>query len=101
VLVVGTGEFVYLPFRLAEQLEHQGADVFCQATTRSPIRIGAAIRWALTFPDHCEDGIPNFLYNAGRDQYDRIFVVYETPPRTAVAELLEPLGAEPVFLGPE
>ncbi|RYY09966.1 MAG: hypothetical protein EON55_17280, partial [Alphaproteobacteria bacterium] len=34
--IVGTGEFTYLPFRLAEALELKGHDVVVQATSRSP-----------------------------------------------------------------
>ncbi|MDO6805934.1 TRSP domain-containing protein, partial [Wenyingzhuangia sp. 1_MG-2023] len=63
VLVVGTGEFVWKPFLLAERLEQAGADVHFGSTTRSPIAIGHAIEHALSFPDNYGLGIPNFIYN--------------------------------------
>ena len=42
VTVVGTGEFAYQPFLLAEQLELRGFDVVYQSSTRSPILLGGA-----------------------------------------------------------
>jgi hypothetical protein len=43
ILVVGVGEFLYLPLTFAEALENKGAEVWVQATTRSPIQEGGAI----------------------------------------------------------
>lgn len=63
--IVGTGEFTYLPFRLAETLAAAGHDVVVQATSRSPARIGAAMRTKLTFHDNYGTHVPNYLYNAG------------------------------------
>lgn len=63
--IVGTGEFTYLPFRLAETLAAQGLDIVVQATSRSPARIGAAMRTKLTFHDNYGTHVPNYLYNAG------------------------------------
>ncbi len=37
ILVLGTGEFVWEPFLLAERLEAAGAQVVFSSTTRSPI----------------------------------------------------------------
>lgn len=79
VLVLGSGEFVHLPFLLAERLESAGADVWVQATTRSPALIGGAIRSCLSFTDNYDDGIPNFLYNVAPGQYDRVLLCHETP----------------------
>ncbi len=91
VLVLGTGEFVFPPYRLAEALEARGAEAWCQATTRSPILPGGAIGPGTTFPDNYGDGIPNFLYDPRPKDYDRVVVCHETP---AVApELLDGLGA--------
>ncbi|MFP5303740.1 TRSP domain-containing protein, partial [Cobetia sp. SIMBA_158] len=52
VIVVGTGEFVWRPFLLAERLERSGADVRFGSTTRSPIALGHAIEHALSFSDN-------------------------------------------------
>jgi hypothetical protein len=94
VLVLGTGEFAYLPFKLAERLEAEGADVVCQATTRSPILISHDIETALSFADNYEDGIPNFLYNVRAGQYDRVAICYETPARTVQSDLVAALNAQ-------
>lgn len=88
VLVLGSGEFVHLPFRLAEALEAEGADVWVQATTRSPVLVGHDIASCLSFTDNYADGIPNFLYNVAAGQYDRVLLCHETPdPPDVVATL--------------
>jgi hypothetical protein len=97
-LVLGTGEFAYPPFLLAEQLEKLGFDVVYQSTTRSPIMMGAAIGCALTFTDNYEDGIPNFLYNASADMYDRIIICHETPAQALDPRLVEALQARSLRL---
>ena len=59
-VIVGTGEHLYQPFLLAEQLE-QTADVLFQSTTRSPILKGDAIKSKTCF--NVSDGKLNFIYN--------------------------------------
>ncbi|MBF0178259.1 MAG: phosphoribosyltransferase family protein [Magnetococcales bacterium] len=97
ILVLGTGEFVFPPFHLAERLATMGADVMVQSTTRSPILEGNAIQGTLTFPDAYADGIPNYLYSVHPGQYDRVLVCYETPPETAQNQLIATLGAEAIY----
>lgn len=99
VIVVGTGEFVWRPFLLAERLERAGADVHFGATTRSPIALGHAIEHALSFPDNHGLGIANFLYNVQPGQFDRVILCSETPEEAVSAELVERLGAEVVIDG--
>lgn len=94
VLVVGTSEFVWRPFLLAERLERAGADVHFGSTTRSPIALGHAIGHALSFSDNYGLGIPNFLYNVRPCQFDRVLICTETPAQAVPAELVEALGAE-------
>lgn len=77
LVVVGTGEFAFQPFLLAEQLEQQGRDVLFQSTTRSPIHEGNAIRRKLTFADDHGEGVANYLYNLPSDR--QAVVVYEHP----------------------
>ena len=79
ILVLGSGEFVWPPFLLAEQLEQQGGEVKFSSITRSPIAVGMAISNALSFSDNYGLGIPNFAYNIHPEQYDRIIVCVETP----------------------
>ncbi len=96
ILVLGSSEFVYPPFLLASALERQGATAFCQATTRSPVRLGGAISCALEFKDNYADGIVNYLYNARKQDYDRILLCTETPASLLDPVLVETLGAEVV-----
>ena len=60
LVVVGTGEHLYHPFLVAEQLEKTG-DVVFQSTTRSPILIGDAIQRKIRFA--IAHGKVNFIYN--------------------------------------
>jgi hypothetical protein len=94
VIVVGTGEFVWRPFLLAERLERAGADVHFAATTRSPIAPGHAIGHVLSFSDNYGLGMPNFLYNVRPGQFERVLVCSETPARYVPAALVEALNAE-------
>ena len=93
ILILGSSEFVYPPFLLAEALERQGATAFCQATTRSPVRLGGAISCALEFEDNYADGITNYLYNARQQDYDRILLCTETPATLLDPRLVKALGA--------
>jgi adenine/guanine phosphoribosyltransferase-like PRPP-binding protein len=98
ILVLGTGEFCYLPFRLAEALEARGCEVFCQATTRSPTLIGHAIRCSENFPDSYGGAFQNFVYNVEPESYDRIFLCSETPAEVFPPGLLHTLRAVPLVL---
>lgn len=94
ILVVGTSEFVWRPFLLAERLERAGADVHFSSTSRSPIALGHSIGHALSFSDNYGLGIPNFLYNVSPGQFDRVLICSETPAQAVSAELLNALNAQ-------
>jgi hypothetical protein len=94
VLVVGTSEFVWRPFLLAERLERAGADVHFSSTSRSPIALGHAIGHALSFSDNYGLGIPNFLYNVRPGQFDRVLICTETPRQAVSSDLINALNAE-------
>lgn len=94
IIVIGTSEFVWRPFLLAERLERAGADVHFSSTTRSPIALGHAIQHALSFSDNYGLGIPNFIYNVKPGQFDRVLICSETPAEALPAELVQALGAE-------
>lgn len=94
ILVVGTSEFVWRPFLLAERLERAGADVHFSSTSRSPIALGHAIGHALSFSDNYGLGIPNFLYNVSPGQFDRVLICSETPAQAVPAELVNALNAQ-------
>ncbi|HHT0277440.1 TPA: phosphoribosyltransferase domain-containing protein, partial [Klebsiella oxytoca] len=92
ILVLGTGEFVWEPFLLAERLEAAGAQAFYGSTTRSPIAVGYAIESAISFTDNYGLGIPNFVYNVAHQQFDRILVCTETPAESIDTQLLKALA---------
>lgn len=79
ILVLGTGEFVWPPYLLAEHLEQQGAQVHFSATTRSPIALGHSIQQRYCLHDNYGQGIANFLYNVVPSDYDRILMCSEPP----------------------
>ncbi len=96
LLVLGTGEFNYLPFRLAERLEKQGNDVLFQSTARSPIQLGDGISSKLSFPDHHGEGVPNYLYNAPADR--KVIILYETEEMKRRHPLPDSLSAHKLAL---
>jgi len=91
VLVLGTGEFMHLAFRVGLGLEALGFRVAVQATSRSPILVGADVGRRLVFADNYGEGILNYLYNVDPDDYVRIIVCHETP-RAGLDDLLQNLG---------
>lgn len=91
ILVVGTEEFVWPAFLLAERLEKEGAAVQFCATTRSPLAQGHAITSVFFFADNYGQSIPHFIYNLGHDRYDRIILCAETQPGTLDTALLRQL----------
>jgi hypothetical protein len=97
ILVLGTGEFAYPPFLLAEYLEGCGFDVRFQTTTRSPIMLGGDVTERLRFIDNYGDGIANFVYNVRREEYHRIVICYEHPELPVDHLLPGMLEARPLF----
>ena len=88
ILVLGSNEFVWLPFLLAEWLEKQVEKqrdnkaqniVKFSALTRSPIAKGEAIKHMLSFTDSYGLGMTNFVYNVNADEWDLIVLCIETP----------------------
>ena len=99
ILILGTGEFQYLPYLLALRLERARPDlrVLNSATTRSPVAVWGQIAYALEFTDNYGDTIPNFLYNVRPGQYDQVWVGYEGLARPDPV-LLDLLNASAVRL---
>lgn len=91
ILVLGSGEFVWEPFLLAEWLEQQGAEVKYSSTTRSPISVNYAIQSAIAFEDNYGLGIPNFVYNVAHQQFSRIFLCVETAANSVDPTLIDAL----------
>lgn len=92
--IVGTGEFTYLPFLLAERLEGTGCEVVVQATSRSPARLGAAMASKLRFEDNYGTGVANYLYNASVDDGRRTWICHETPADSVDCDLVAALNAD-------
>ena len=80
ILVLGSNEFVWLPFLLAEWLETQtqSSTVNFSALTRSPIALGGAITTMLSFSDNYGLGMTNFAYNVEPNKCDLIVLCVET-----------------------
>lgn len=92
VLVLGTGEFMFQAFKLAEYLENKNIDVYVQSTTRSPVNIDMDIKSKLNFKDNYGENIDNFLYNVIDKDYDLIIICYETEFIPTEHNLKEILG---------
>ncbi|MWJ30819.1 MULTISPECIES: phosphoribosyltransferase family protein [Saccharibacillus] len=93
-LCMGTGEFMYVPMRIAAEL---GDGVLYQSSTRSPIHVldeeGYAVRSAFAHTSPDDAGVPNFFYNIPEGAYDEIFVFLErTPPEENLKPLLAALA---------
>ncbi|AZH31929.1 phosphoribosyltransferase family protein [Paenibacillus sp. M-152] len=88
-LIMGTGEFMYIPMRIAAEL---GPDVYYQSTTRSPVyphreeEYGVAC--GVTYPSPEDSTVRNFIYNVEPGQYDEIFVLLE---RESDPERMKPM----------
>ena len=78
VLVLGSGEFTWIPFLMAEQLEKQGVDVYFSSTTRSPIMQGQSIESICLFKDNYGLNMNNYAYNVKHQEFDRVFLIIET-----------------------
>ncbi len=86
ILVLGSNEFVWLPFLLAEWLESETkanaatttSIVKFSALTRSPIALGGAINTMLSFSDNYGLGMTNFVYNVEPNDWDLIVLCVET-----------------------
>jgi hypothetical protein len=80
-LVIGTGEFMYIPMKIASCM---GDGVYYQSSTRSPIYLNDdpsyLIKQKFLFDSLENPGIVNFLYNIAPNQYDEIFIVLERIP---------------------
>lgn len=84
ILVLGSNEFVWLPFLLAEWLEkntnieNSKHKIKFSALTRSPIALGGGITTMLSFNDNYGLGMTNFAYNVEPSDWDLIVLCVET-----------------------
>lgn len=102
-LVMGVGEFMYLPMRIAAEM---GEGIAYQSSTRSPIhperREDYGVHSAAGYPSPGDTEIMNFIYNVDPGQYDDIFVLLERGvPRERIApmtDILQRLAGNKVHL---
>jgi hypothetical protein len=77
-LCIGTGEFMYLPMRIAYEM---GTGVNYQSSTRSPIhpsfKIDYAVKNKYIFESIDDPSVMNYLYNIESGTYDEIFLFFE------------------------
>lgn len=78
ILIVGTGEFMHIPYLVGSELDRRGYDVYIQSSTRSPIMEWGGIKNKISFNDNYNEGIANYLYNVNPGQYDKVFIFHET-----------------------
>ncbi|COG31073.1 Protein of uncharacterised function (DUF3706) [Streptococcus pneumoniae] len=89
-LCLGTGEFMYIPMKIAAEM---GENILYQSTTRSPIHpvsndVNYAIHNHFSYPSPEDPTITNYFYNISPHDYDEAFVFIE---RDLGEEALSPL----------
>ncbi|KMY48507.1 phosphoribosyltransferase family protein [Peribacillus loiseleuriae] len=102
-LCLGTGEFMYLPMKIAS---YMGKDVFYQSTTRSPIhridKEGYAVTSGFDFVNPDDSAITNYFYNIPYKSYQDIYLFLErkvTEVRLeSLLEKIKQVGAERLFV---
>lgn len=86
ILVLGSNEFMYIPFLFAEFLHNHltnnelRTEILYQSTGHSPLLIGNDIKEKVCFKDNYDDGMNNYLYNCKPENYDEIILFSETHP---------------------
>lgn len=96
-LCLGTGEFMYIPFKIAG---YMGEGVSVQSTTRSPIypaeHADYGVQQAISFASPDDESITNYLYNIPVGYYDEVFIFLEraTDPKglESLLQALVPLA---------
>lgn len=77
-LVIGTGEFMYIPMKIAS---YMGENIWYQSSTRSPIYPNKAAHYgaktAYCFPNPEDTDIIHYLYNIEKGRYDDLFIIFE------------------------
>ncbi|PFA19614.1 MULTISPECIES: phosphoribosyltransferase family protein [Bacillus cereus group] len=78
-LCLGTGEFMYLPMRIAAEM---GENISYQSTTRSPIHPYAgnaeyAIHSRFSYESPEDKAVTNYFYNIEPGDYDEVFLFIE------------------------
>ena len=93
VRIIGTGEFMHVPYLLALHLEHHGRRVTLQSSTRSPILEFGPIQHTQRLDDPYGQGDPYFIYNAPADARQITLILHETELNPAISHFAQVLGA--------
>jgi len=93
VRIIGTGEFMHVPYLLALHLEQQGRHVRLQSSTRSPILEFGPIQHTQRLDDPYGQGDPYFIYNAPADDQQITLILHETELNPAISRFAHALGA--------
>lgn len=88
VLVIGTGEYVWQAFRMAEQISDLGRKASFLATTRSPVLKGDTVREKVTFSDHYGLGVPMYLHNVTASEWGAIVLMVEDEETEGIDPIL-------------
>jgi hypothetical protein len=93
--LIGTGEFMHVPYLLALHLENQGRHVTLQSSTRSPILKFGPIQHTQGLADPYGQGDPYFIYNAAALPGDDTLtlILHETAPNPAISHFAHSTGA--------
>ncbi|WP_108308056.1 phosphoribosyltransferase domain-containing protein [Metalysinibacillus jejuensis] len=92
--VIGTGEFMYVPMKIAS---YMGEDVWYHATTRSPIYVYDAPHYPIVKRFTIAGEIEHYIYNV--ESYDDIFIIVEKQLTTAeLTALVKPFSAQHVYV---
>ena len=90
ILVLGTGEFNYIAYKVAQLLDSEN-DVYVQSTTRSPVKLGGIITSKIIFQDNYEPCRKAYLYNIDGTKYDITMLLAETPIGSVDPKLIRQL----------
>jgi hypothetical protein len=93
VRIIGTGEFMHVPYLLALHLENQGRSVSLQSSTRSPILEFGPIQHTQRLDDPYGHGDPYFIYNAPPNNQQFTLILHETELNPAISRFAHALGA--------
>lgn len=95
VLIVGSGEFMPLPYLLLEYIKknYKIDNISFQATTRSPALMNG-LSWEC---DHYEEGVKQYIYNYNHSDYDSVILCVETENNYIVQNMSKDMNSEVIF----
>lgn len=95
VLIVGSGEFMPLPYVLLEHIKKNFPvkNAYFQATTRSPALM-KGLSWEC---DHYKEGVKQYIYNYDYLKYDKVIFCIETEKNDVVEQMIEDMKSDIVL----